>query len=145
MASAQAPVIFVITGKLTGNFTQANPIGDTGVNDTLHGNGSVQPFGPLTVSGSLHGTGFIGNGRAGGTLTLTGTGGTLALHLVGPPQHGFQPLPSHFHFTVGEGTGSFQNATGEGRATLRLAFAPVAFGSPPAGTFTLTLQGAGRP
>jgi hypothetical protein len=139
MASAHALVRFVIAGQFTGLFTQTNPVGDMGASYTLHGDGSVRPFGPLTVSGSLRATGFIRNGHAGGTLTLTGAGGTLALHLVGPWQHGFQPLPERFHFALGEGTGSFQKFTGRGRAVLKLTFAPVAFGSVPSGNFTLRL------
>jgi hypothetical protein len=138
-------LVFVIAGQLTGNFTQTQLVGDTGASYALHGDGSVRPFGPLTVTGSLHATGFIRIGHAGGTLTLTGTGGTLALHLVGPAQRGFQPLPTRFRFTVGEGTGSFQNVTGQGRAVLKFTFAPVAFGFPPSGNFTLKLQGTGRP
>ena len=97
----------------------------------------------ITFAGVVSGSGSLNQAGA-GTLTLTGTGGTLALHLVGQAQGGFAPLPMRFPFTVGEGTGSFQNATGQGRAMPKLAFAPVAFGSQPAGNFTLKLQGAGR-
>jgi hypothetical protein len=127
-----------VVGTLTGTFTQMRHIADTGASYALTGGGSVRPLGKVTVNGSMTAPGFVRVGRASGTLTLTGSGGTVKVRLLGPEEGGFKPLPERFHFTAGSGTGAYQHLTGSGIALLRLTPPPIMH--PTAGTFTLILE-----
>jgi hypothetical protein len=128
-----------LRGTIRGTYTVTYPpIPDVGPQYHLSGAGTVRGLGPVTASGTLNATGFIANGRAAGDLTLANAAGTVTLHLVGPVQGGFAPLPEQFHFTVVSATGAYQGLQASGTADLRL--------SPPsaaAGTFTLTLHPGG--
>jgi hypothetical protein len=127
-----------LRGTIRGAYTVTNPIPDAGAQYHLSGAGTVRGLGPVTASGTLNATGFVANGRAAGDLTLANAAGTVTLHLVGPVQGGFAPLPEHFHFTVVAATGAYQGLRASGTADLRLNPQSAA-----AGTFTLTLRPGG--
>ena len=40
------------------------------------------------------------------------------MHLVGPQQPGFSPLPGRFHFVVTGGTGAYSHLQDDGEVTL---------------------------
>jgi hypothetical protein len=135
-ASSNISLRAALVGGLIGTFKQTRLVGDTGVSYALAGAGKVRPLGQVTVTGSMTATGFVRVGHAGGTLTLTGAGGTLKLRLVGPEQGGFKPLPTRFHFTVVSGPRAELNQTG----IALLKFMPPAITHPAAGAFTLVLE-----
>jgi hypothetical protein len=82
--------------------------------------------------GSLAGTGFIAEGHATGTLTLTNARGSVTLALTGPSQDGFSPPGSGaYTFAVRGGTGSYARTVGTGEVDLALG----------AGTFKMTFRG----
>ena len=109
----------VLNGEVSGSFS-AHTFPDVGTSYTLSGQGQVQPLGPTNVTGVVHSLGFIFQGHAGGTLTLSNSKGTLTLELTGPLQSGFSPLPNQFNYEIMGGTGDYANATGRGTASLEL-------------------------
>ncbi len=109
----------VLNGLLSGSYS-AHTFPDAGTSYALSGQGRVRPLGPTNVTGSLHSLGFILQGHAGGTLTLSDSKGTLTLGLTGPLQSGFSPLPDQFDYEITGGTGAFAHATGRGTASLVL-------------------------
>ncbi len=108
---------------------------DSGVKLDLSGSGRLWRLGRTTLSGSLHGPGYIDQGHAEGTLTLTTPRGTETLALRGPNEPGNSPLPSVFSYTIAHATGSLRNQAGSG--TVELLFAP--------GTPAPTAPGTGGP
>ena len=130
----------VLHGLLSGSYS-AHTFPDVGTSYALSGQGQVQPLGPTNVTGDLHSLGFILQGHAGGTLTLSNSKGTLTLGLTGPLQSGFSPLPGQFDYEITGGTGAFANATGQGTAFLVLlpAITPNPFVQQ--GRFELSLVG----
>jgi len=129
--------LVVLQGLLSGSYS-AHTFPDVGTTYDLSGKGQVRPFGPMDVTGTLHSLGFIQQGHAGGTLTLSDSQGTLTLQLTGPLQRGFSPLPNQFAFEITGGTDAFKNATGQGTAFLRLVADPI--GNVPAATPNLLEQ-----
>ena len=109
----------VLHGLLSGSYS-ASTFPDAGTSYDLSGHGRVQPLGRTNVKCDLHSLGFIQQGHAGGTLTLSDSKGTLTLVLTGPLQSGFSPLPDQFDYEITRGTGAFANATGRGTASLVL-------------------------
>ena len=131
--------LVVLQGLLSGSYS-AHTFPDVGTTYDLSGKGQVRPFGPMDVTGTLHSLGFIQQGHAGGTLTLSDSQGTLTLQLTGPLQRGFSPLPNQFAFEITGGTGAFANATGGGTAFLQLVADPIDVLDGPAATPNLLVQ-----
>ena len=112
------------------------------------GRARSDPSARWTVTGTLHSLGFIQQGHAGGTLTLSDSQGTLTLQLTGPVldpcpgrfshHRAASPLPNQFAFEITGGTGAFENATGRGTASLQLVADPI--GNVPAATQNLSGQ-----
>jgi len=117
-------------------------IPDAGKTYLIAGAGRVHGQGRASVAGSLHSLGFIAQGQAQGDLTVQGARGTVTLHLTGPQQAGFQPLPGEFRFTTTGGTGKYRGLHESGTATLALTLGQSGAPGQPigGGTFTLVLK-----
>jgi hypothetical protein len=126
-----------LQGAIAGTYTTVPTIPDTGMTQQLDGAGNVKPLGAVTAMGTIHMPGFIREGRATGTLTLTNAHGSVTLQLTGPLQPGFSPPPSTFHYQIVSGTGAYAGATGKG--TITFAEMP-ADASTPTGTFVMTFN-----
>jgi hypothetical protein len=107
-----------LTGQVTGTWDSVPLLPDTGGEQELAGTGTVTPLGSVYLSGKLNTPGFIFQGRAEATLTLTSPTGSVTLLLVGPLQPGFSPPPSSFQYTITGGTGAFAKLSGSGTVTL---------------------------
>ena len=108
---------------------------------SLSGQGHVRPLGLTNLMGDLNAVGSISEGRAGGTVTLSDSEGTLTLDLTGPLQSSFSPLPNKFDYSITGGTGCFGNATGQGAASLELVPAITSNPLEQQGRFDLRLVG----
>ncbi len=127
-----------LVGTFQGQYQVNGAIPDVGKTYVIAGSGSVRGHVRASVAGSLHSLGFIAQGEALGDLTLQGARGSVTLHLTGPSQAGFQPLPSQFSFTTTGGTGRYRRIHASGTATLTLT---PGTGQPgEQGTFTLVLK-----
>jgi hypothetical protein len=109
----------LLNGTITGTLMPQFMIPDIGTTFNLNGTGRIGPLGMVNAHGSFHATGFIFHGHATGDLTLSNGAGSVKLHLEGPTQPGFSPLPNSFQFTIESGTGRFGGATGSGTVTLQ--------------------------
>ena len=119
----------VLRGVMKGMYTTQDRIPDVGRSWSVHAIGGLSGVGLSSIRGTLHGTGFILQGRPGGTLTVANSGGTMTISLVGPPQAGFSGLPTRFTYKVTSATGRDRpdlNATG----TLTVALLPNHPGNP---------------
>jgi hypothetical protein len=105
-----------LTGQVSGTWTPEFTLPDVGAMQGLTGPGKVKPLDAVQANGTLNLPGFVAQGEATGTLTLTNRRGSVTLALVGPPQPGFSGPPSSFHYTVAGATGAFAHATGSGTA-----------------------------
>jgi hypothetical protein len=111
----------VVVGTLKGPYTTQDRIPDVGRSWKLHATGALAGIGRSTIEGTLHGTGFIIRGRAGGTLNVTTSRGTMTITLLGPLQRGFSGLPNQLTYHVTKATGSDRFELGAtGRVTLTL-------------------------
>jgi hypothetical protein len=109
-------------GTLRGHLKSEVGIPDVGRTFSSSGSGFLAGLGRASVAGNLQTTGFIAEGHAHGTMTLTLGKGTITLQLTGVPvQGGFAGLPSTFTYTVTSGTGAYRNVTDRGIATLTTA------------------------
>jgi hypothetical protein len=138
-----------LDGFFSGPYQVNAPIPDVGRDYLITGSGIVGVkrthawrIHHASITGELHSLGFISHGNAQGDLTLKGPHGTLKVHLTGPQQARFQPLPSQFSFTTSGGTGSYRRIRESGMATLDLTPAQTGTGGPGSGqdTFTLLLK-----
>jgi hypothetical protein len=127
-----SPTLF---GNLHGQWKAEAPHPDVGTTSDLTGLGDLAGVGPVTVAGAVTGVGMIANGHAAGTLTITGSGGTVTLKLTGPSQPGFAALPDGFDYTVTGGTGNLATLQSQGRVYLHLATD---------GSFTLAIRPANQ-
>src|SRR5262249_46736448 len=109
-----------LDGTFEGQYQVNVPNPDVGKAYDITGSGHVRGIRRASITGDLHSLGFIAQGNAQGDLTLKGPRGTLRLHLTGPQQAGFQPLPSQFSFTTSGGTGQYRKIHESGTATLVL-------------------------
>jgi hypothetical protein len=121
------PHLVALNGSTAGTYTSESPVPDIGATYSVRTSGKLARLGRASVSGSLNSTGFIAQGRAGGTLLVTVPGGTLTLALTGPTQPGFSPLPTKFSYVITEGTGRFHNRAGKpvGKGTVDVVLDPV--------------------
>jgi hypothetical protein len=103
---------------VTGIWWLAPTVPDTGIRQTLSGNGTVHPLGSVRAEGELQMPGFVRIGHAVGVITLEARGGSITLDLLGPPELGFGGAPGTFRFTVANGTGQYAGDFGSGTATL---------------------------
>jgi hypothetical protein len=106
------------------------------------GSGRVGHIGQTTSNANFHSTGFILQGNATGTLTLSGTRGTVTFALTGPQQPGFARLPNTFQYTIISGTGAYKNAYDHGLAHLitKPSGSEQNVNAPETGSFTLVLH-----
>ena len=141
-----------LSGQITGEWDTVFTVPDVGGRQELTGTGTVTPLGVVWVSGELHTPGFIAQGQAGGTLTLTGPNGSVTLQLLGPIEPGFGGVPSTFQYTITAGTGAYAGNSGTGTLSFQEQ-PPIPIDCPPnamcaepitvPGSFTLTFQPAG--
>jgi hypothetical protein len=90
--------------------------------DVLNGTAHLKHLGTVKVSGSLTGTGFIRQGNATGTLTLSNAHSSVTLTLTGPSLGGFNaPVSGIYTFAVRSGTGAFARAIGTGHVDITLS------------------------
>jgi hypothetical protein len=113
----------ILSGSISGTYTESSHVADTGAQYTLHATGKLSILGQVSVTGSIHGLGFVQSGHAQGTLILSNAHGTLALHLEGMLQHGFSALPNGFYFNVVKGTGAYAHVMASG--TIEFHQAPT--------------------
>jgi hypothetical protein len=130
----------LLNGQLSGNYS-SRTFPDVGTSYTLSGQGQVQPLGRTSMTGSLQSLGFVLHGFADGTLTLSSSKESVTLHLMGPPQHGFAPLPNQFNYVILRGTGAFAQTMGRGTASLVLVPAETTNPLMHQGRFELHLVG----
>jgi hypothetical protein len=111
-----------LQGSGHGAFThQQAPLPDLASTDAIKGTAHLSRLGTVKVSGSLTGTGFIRQGHATGTLTLSNARGSVTLTLIGPSEGGFlAPGSGTYTFAVKSGTGAFAHAIGTGKVDITL-------------------------
>lgn len=112
--------VVILVGQASGTASTRFAVPDVGKTTGLDGSGTVSPLGSVHVQGELHSTGFIAQGRAGGTLTLGNDRGSLSLNLTGPSQEGFSDLPSSFHYQITGATGAYAGDRGAGTVEVHL-------------------------
>lgn len=151
-SQASAAPVVQLNGSIFGQYTTGQTVPDTGTNYNLFATGKVGTLGKIAVSGSLTTPGYVITGRAGGTVTLSNTKGSITLRLVGPVENGFGALPQHFLFTVDHGTGAYSHFQTSGTIDLKLVPArvpvmmpladhgPATMPLPGRGTFSLTIH-----
>ncbi len=106
-------------GTFRGVFSMDSAVPDVGHTFHLTGAGNISSTTNVQLTGTLHSLGFIASGNATGDITLTKGSDTAVLHLVGPVQAGFSPLPTNFQFTVTSATGVFAGLQ-DGKAKLNI-------------------------
>jgi hypothetical protein len=113
--SAAAQQVLALGGQVSGVWQTDFPLNpDVGQGQMLRGGGIVSPLGTVQMTGHLHMPGFIAQGQAVGTVTLSNAAGSVTLQLVGPPEPGFGPPPATFQYTITGGTGQYAGATSSG-------------------------------
>ena len=110
-----------------GTLTSIRTLPDVGAAYRLSGSGRLPGFGPAQVKGTLNAPGFIAEGHAAGTVTITGRRGSVRLDLTGPTQPGFSDLPSTFHYVVGAASRAYAGRIGQA-GTLHLSLGSAANG-----------------
>ena len=110
-----------LTGTIKGTYTippLMNP--EAGQTYVFNGSGTAGALGAVTATGSVHLPGFIANGKAAGTLTLSNSLGSVTLTLTGPTQAGFGAFPSTLSFVISSATGAYANDTDAGTIKVTL-------------------------
>jgi hypothetical protein len=132
--SAVSNVAKELAGTVAGTYTVKPKSKDSVSGMTLSAKGSLPAFANLTFSGKS--VGAISNGKATGTLELTGAKGSVLLKITAPVPSS-SATPTNFDYVITSGTGTFKHVTGKGSVNLTLA--PSKKGNS-TGTFTLVLQ-----
>jgi hypothetical protein len=107
-----------LNGTFHGNYHTNGSIPDVGLTFDATGSGRVRDVGRSSITATIHTTGFILQGHAAGTLTLSAARGTMMLELTGPSQGGFAGLPDTFVYSIVSGTGEYRHGHGRGTAIL---------------------------
>lgn len=138
LSASSKPVNVKLVGTVKGTYENKGPvIADEGLSFTFNGQGTVKPLGNVGLGGTLREVGFIAGSRAGGSLTLTNSQGSVTLTLTGPKQNGPASLPGHFSFKITSATGVYVRDVGHGTTILTLKPVPAGLGT---GTFQLVFK-----
>jgi hypothetical protein len=143
MVSMPSHHSLVLHGTLTGTITSKMTLPDVGGHFDVKGSGQLKPLGKVQATSDLVTPGFIWQGHATGTLTLSGHQGSVTLQLTGPAQPGFSPPPTSFTFTIVSGTGRFRHATGTGAVDVQ--YSPVTGGDGMVSNFTAQFHANAKP
>jgi hypothetical protein len=127
-------------GSGTGTYHTPKITIDAGTSFSVTGRANLGALGSFTVAGEVHGVGMIAEGRAMGDLVLSDSRGTITLHLHGPIQEAFEPVPHSLVYTVAKGTGAFQHLSGYGSLEIQLTPIPVPNGKPMTGKAAFTFS-----
>ncbi len=132
----------ITQGTFSGNYKAVAPFPDAGSTYTFTGSGHVQNLGAVSLKGTAIQPGFVATAISTGTLKLSNSHGTVVLNLKAKPTAGFAPLPTQYHYTVANGTGSYHHLNGAG--TLTLSLTPGVSSDPltQTGSFKMSLKKA---
>jgi hypothetical protein len=108
-----------LSGTVHGTEMVLATIPDPGGHYDLHAHGRTAPLGRSTAAGQEHSVGFIIRGHGGADLTLTGSSGSIDVHITYAETPGFAPLPDSGTFQIVGGTGAYSDASGSGTVTRR--------------------------
>jgi hypothetical protein len=103
-----------LQGTLNSTETRVFSNPDAGALYTWTGHGTMKPLGSTAATGKNHGVGFIRQGSPTGTMTLTGSRGSISLKVTYDATSGFAALPQHGTYVITAGTGSYAGAKGSG-------------------------------
>ena len=123
-AHVATPANATLTGLAAGSATAA-VTADGGTAFSLRGSAVTYAAGPLNVLGSLQFPGFGKTGTVSGSITLTGTHGSVTLQLSAPNQSLPGKLPIQFNYTVTDASGSFASLAHQGALRLSVTTNPV--------------------
>jgi hypothetical protein len=119
-AAVVARNTIALGGSVRGAYLVTNPIPDTGSTYRFGVAGKLNPVGQTGDSGQIQTPGFIANGHAEGTMTISAPRGNIKLQLTGPSQPGFSALPGTVDYTITGGTKSYRTAQGSGTIAVTL-------------------------
>jgi hypothetical protein len=88
------------------------------------GAGTVKGMGAVQMQIDVYGNGFVNNGSAHGTITMTNAKGSVTVQITGPMQPKLSPLPQWFQYKIVQSTGAYKGMQDHG--TLRLVRTPDA-------------------
>jgi hypothetical protein len=133
MAVSPLPVQYKhpLAGKGSGVYSTDLIPSDAGTTYHLHGSAKLGGLSDVLVYGTVHAVGFTGSGRASGTLTIFGNGGSVTVEFQGPVQPGFSHLPHYYQYHIVSGTGAYLHLHDSG--TLRLDLQPLPTAGPAVG------------
>ena len=111
-----------LSGTVHGQYFAQSSNPDTGSTYSITAFGRISPLGRTAVTGSYQTPGFILNGTAHGSLTLTAAHGSLTLKLdqAGPIPQNSSGGSRLFQFTITGGTGAYAGAQGSGTVNVTL-------------------------
>ena len=121
LRAAELQEQFSLVGNVQGAWTLLSTLLDKGADLSLSGDGIVSPLGHVEIRGMLHTPGFVISGRVTGIIVLSNALGSVMLQLVGPLQPGFSPAPNKFQYTITDGTGAYEGASGEGTVNFAVS------------------------
>lgn len=115
------PNVLVIDGTATGTYALAPTAAtDIGARYVFNGSGKLGDVGEAKLTGLVTLPGFIANGHAAGTLTLSNSKGTVTLKVTGPAEKAFSPFPTSLSFEITGGTGAYADYLGGGNIAVKL-------------------------